>query len=129
MIGLSQSKDFLTGLAIIMVCFLLGETIARYSGLPFPGNLLGLVILLAGLISGVVKLAWVEQTANFFVRNLTLLLIPLPVGVIVEWRLFSRDLLAITVSIVVSTFVVMGITAKLMEVLQGRVSKSANRSN
>jgi holin-like protein len=112
-----------------MVCFLLGETIARYSGLPFPGNLLGFVILLAGLISGVVKLAWVERTANFFVQNLTLLLIPLPVGLMVEWQLFSQDLLAITVSIVVSTFIVMGITAKLMEVLQGRVSNRANRSN
>ncbi|MDA8210402.1 MAG: CidA/LrgA family protein [Clostridia bacterium] len=106
-----------------MVCFFLGETIAKYSGLPLPGNLLGLVILLGGLLSGLVKLEWVERTANFFIQNLALILVPLSVGIMGDWKLVSQALPAIVASILISTFLVMGITAKIMETLQGKVNK------
>lgn len=112
-----------------MVCFFLGETISQYSGLPFPGSLLGLLMLLGGLLSGLVKLERVEQTANFLIQHLALLLVPLSVAIMIEWKLFSRDLPAIFISVMVSTFLVMGVTAKIMEALQERVKKHETGNN
>lgn len=118
------SKDALTGMVIIMICYYLGETISKATGLPFPGNLLGLVILLIGLSTGVVKLAWVEKTASFLIQNLALLLVPLSVGIMTDWKLVAQSLPAILTAIVVSTFAVMTVTAKTMEFLAGRSGKN-----
>ncbi len=125
---MQQTKDVVNGLVIIMGCYFLGELISEGSGLPLPGNLLGLVLLGGLLTSGLIKLEWVDRTASFLIQNLALLLVPLAVTFMKDWTLVAHDLLAIVVSIVLSTFLVMLVTAKTMELLQrkGQQSEAGN---
>jgi holin-like protein len=49
-------------------------------GIPFPGNLAGMVILLLLLASGIVRPTWVEPAATLLLRHLAFFFIPIAVG-------------------------------------------------
>ncbi len=98
------------GLAILMAMQFLGEVISRGTGVPIPGNVLGMGLLLAALVFGLVRLEWVEQAAELLLSHLALLFVPAGVGVMVYFDLVAREWLPISVAMVVSTFVVMAVT-------------------
>ncbi len=98
------------GLAILMTMQFLGEVISRGTGVPIPGNVLGMGLLLAALVFGLVRLEWVEQAAELLLSHLALLFVPAGVGVMVYFDLIAREWLPISVAMVVSTFVVMAVT-------------------
>lgn len=58
--------------------------VAEFSGLPVPGNVLGVVVLFALLALGVVKLDQVEDGADFLLRHMILFFVPFVVS-LVEW--------------------------------------------
>ncbi|WP_409306082.1 CidA/LrgA family protein [Peribacillus sp. SCS-155] len=49
--------------------------------LPLPGSVTGLIILVILLITGVVKVEWIDKAASFLLKHLTLMFIPLVIGV------------------------------------------------
>lgn len=55
------------GLAIITACFLAGDWVKLRLGLILPGSVLGLFILLMLLLSGLVRLAWVESASRLLI--------------------------------------------------------------
>ena len=116
------------GLAILFIMQFLGELLTRILHLPLPGNLTGLILLFLSLILGVVKVNQVEDAVDLLLDNMMLLLIPLNVGLMVIFPLLKREGLAIILSILISTLLVMIITAKTIEILnkvKGAGKKSA----
>ncbi|PKK39572.1 hypothetical protein ABB02_01132 [Clostridiaceae bacterium JG1575] len=63
---------YFTQLAIILLFYLGGELIVRWTGLPLPGNIVGMILLLAALLSGLLKEHLVCETCDFFLVNLAL---------------------------------------------------------
>ncbi len=106
------------GLAILCCFQLLGELISRAAGLPIPGNVLGMGLLLAALAANLVKLDWIEQAADLLLDNLALFFVPAGVGVMVYFQLIAREWLPISVATIVSTFVVMAVTGKVSDLLE-----------
>ena len=51
---------------------------------PLPGNVLGVIVLFTLLCLGVVKLTYVERTADFLLRHLVFFFVPIAVG-LMEW--------------------------------------------
>ena len=81
----------------------MGEVLARALGLPLPGPVVGLLLLLAGLaVRGRAGPALTE-TADGLLRHLALLFVPAGVGVVTQRDALEADWLAITVAILVST--------------------------
>ncbi|HKI50441.1 MAG TPA: CidA/LrgA family protein [Geothermobacteraceae bacterium] len=103
------------GFAILLICQLLGEMIGRSLGLPIPGNVLGMVLLLISLRSGLVRLAWVSEIADLLLGHMSLFFVPAGVGVMTYAALIGKEWLPITVATVVSTFVVMAVTGWLAD--------------
>ncbi|MFU8883114.1 MAG: CidA/LrgA family protein [Rhodobacterales bacterium] len=68
--------------AILLLCQLIGETLARGLGLPVPGPVLGMALLLAGCITFPKLAAMVIPAAQGILAHLSLLFIPAGVGVI-----------------------------------------------
>ncbi len=68
------------GLAIIFGFYALGEFTSSAFNLPIPGSVLGMLFLLAALTAGLVRLEWVENEAELFVKNMSVMFIP-PGGV------------------------------------------------
>lgn len=96
----------------------LGFALTARLGLALPGNLLGMMLLFILLVSGIVRLEWVNDAATFLLRHLAFFFIPLAVGLMTMDELMrSHGILILAalmasaaVGIVVSGWVVQGLS-------------------
>ncbi|MEP6702623.1 MAG: CidA/LrgA family protein [Betaproteobacteria bacterium] len=79
-----------------------GHAAADALHLPVPGNLIGMLFLLALLMSGAIRLEWVHAAASILTRHLAFFFIPIAVGLMAFGPLFMSSGLAILVTLVVS---------------------------
>ena len=98
-----------------MLCQFAGELIARGTGLPLPGAVVGLALLLAILIVRNGPSADLRDTSNGLLRHLSLLFVPAGVGIVTELDALERDWLPILVAIPVSTAVTLAVTGWTMQ--------------
>jgi len=102
-------------MAILLLCQLAGTILQQATGLPVPGPVIGLVLLL-GL------LAWrggpsesMAATAQGILKYLGLLFVPAGVGFITELQELRANAFAIAIAIAISTFLGMAVTGLLMQ--------------
>ena len=106
----------LRGLAVLLVLQAIGEALAHSLTLPIPGPVVGMILLIAAL--GIPQLrAPVKAAAEVLLGHLSLLFIPIGVGVITHLDLVAQYGVRLLVVIVVSTWLGMGVTALLLNVL------------
>lgn len=79
--------------------------------LPMPGSILAMLLLTGALLTGLVKLQWVEAAADALLDKMALFFVPPGVGVMLYYDLIAREWLPLLVSFVGSTFIVLGVTA------------------
>ena len=103
------------GFAILLGCQLFGELLARATGWPVPGNVLGMVLLLLALMLGLVRLEWVSEAAELLLTHMALLFVPVGVGVMLYFDLLAREWLPILAATVLSTFVVLAVTGRVAQ--------------
>ena len=110
----------INAIAILLLCQLTGETLARGLELPVPGPVLGLLIMLGGfLVMGrlgrltpkTINDTAVGHTTNGLLQNLTILFIPAGVGVIERLDVFSNYGVALATALIVSTLLALIVTA------------------
>jgi holin-like protein len=106
----------LRGLAFLLLLQAAGEAISHALKLPFPGPVLGLVLLLPALQWRLVREP-VAMCAEFLLAHLSLLFVPVGVGVITHLSLLSRYGWQLVVVIVLSTWVGMAVTALVLRAL------------
>lgn len=112
---------------LLLICQLAGEVIARSLGLPLPGPVIGLVLLLIGLLfKGEVPGA-LERTAGALLDNLSLLFVPAGVGVMLHLSLVKREWLPISASLIGGTVITIAVTAILLRLLTRAQSKQDDR--
>ena len=100
-------------IALLLVCQLTGEVIHRLTGLPLPGSVIGMVLLLGALRWQAVQVR-VQTVASFLLGHLSLLFVPVGVGVITQFGLVAEHGLRLLVVIVVSTWVGLAVTAVVL---------------
>ncbi|WP_027016683.1 CidA/LrgA family protein [Comamonas composti] len=79
---------------------LLGEVIARLSGLPLPGALVGTLALLGALLLRGHLPQALERTASALLQNMMLLFIPVIAGVMLEFEHLAREWLPFVIACV-----------------------------
>ena len=105
-------------LAIILVFQLAGEALVRVTGIPFPGRVLGLLLLWLSLSKGWVAAKSVEAAADFLLQNLTLFFTPVVVGAVVYRELLAANWFAIGLALLVSTAAGLLVTGKAAQYLE-----------
>ncbi|MDO2948543.1 CidA/LrgA family protein [Aeromonas simiae] len=70
--------------AVILAALLLGKGLAALLPFPFPGSIIGMLILFLLLSTQLVRLAWVERGATLLLRHMGILFVPVAVG-LVAW--------------------------------------------
>lgn len=109
--------SLLVPLAVLLVCQLAGEALARLAGLPVPGPVLGLVILFVGLsIRGRIHDDLV-RVANGLLAHLSLLFVPAGVGVMLHLARIEAEWPAILVALVASTWLALAAGAATMRLV------------
>lgn len=109
----------LTGFAWLLLCQSAGEVLVRVSGLPLPGPVLGMLILLFALRLEIVR-APVAAVADALLAHLSLLFVPVGVGVMTHMGLLSTYGLRMLVAIVLSTWIGLVVTALVLRALLRR---------
>lgn len=115
------------GLAILLLLQTAGEALARALRLPFPGPVIGLVLLLGALQLPLVREP-VIAAADLLLAHLSLLFVPVGVGVITHLEMLSRHGLQLALAIVVSTWVGMAVTALVLRWLLKRSVSGEERN-
>jgi holin-like protein len=103
----------LRGLALLLLFQAAGESLARLLGLPFPGPVIGLVLMLLALRWRVVREP-AAAAAELLLAHLSLLFVPVGVGVITHLSLLSAYGLQLLLVIVLSTWVGLAVTALVL---------------
>ncbi len=106
----------LQGLAWLLVMQSVGEVLARYLRLPFPGPVIGMLLLLLSLGAKPVNDS-VAAVADFLLAHLSLLFVPVGVGVMTHLGLFGQYGFRLILVIVVSTLVGLGVSALVLQAL------------
>lgn len=114
----------IAALATLLVFQLLGEALVRTLGLPVPGPVLGLALLLPLLAWRPAVLAMVRPTAQTLLQHLSLLFVPAGVGVMLHLNRIGEEALAIGVALVLSTWVGLVVTALTLQWLM-RLTQAA----
>jgi holin-like protein len=110
----------LSALATLLVFQCLGEGVSYLFHLPVPGPVVGMLLLLAYIAWRPQSVAALEPTALEILRHLSLLFVPAGVGIMVSAKALSGDLVAVLVSIAVSTTLAIAVTALVMRAMLRR---------
>lgn len=113
---------FMKQFCIIMGISFLGELLKFLLPLPIPASIYGLVLMLAALVTGIIPLKEVEDTADFLVAVMPLMFIPAGVGLMKEWSSLADIWLPFLVIIAVTTVLVMAVTGRLTQWMMRRSS-------
>ena len=101
-------------LIILLVTFL-GEICRYLLPLPVPASIYGLLLLLAGLLTGMVKLEQVKDVSRFLIEIMPLMFIPASVGLLESWGALSGIFAKVLVITAVSTVLVMGVSGHVTQ--------------
>lgn len=110
-------------LAIIFAICLAGEFLNRIVGIPLPGNIIGMVLLLILLCLKIVKLEHISTVSTVFLKYLPLFFLPPSIAIMaVGEDILSRWplLLAMCIAFTVITMAVTGISTQFLIRLQDR---------
>ena len=94
-----------------------GILLSKILHLPLPGTIVSLLLLFLMLQFKVLKLEKIENAGNFLLLNMTIFFMPPTVKIIDSYELLEKDLFKIIVIILVSTFLTMGITGKVVQLM------------
>ena len=106
-------------LLILLACQLAGELLVFLAGLPMPGPVLGLLLLvLLCLARGRVPAA-LETTAPVLLSHLSLLFVPAGVGVMLHLARIAEEWPAILAALLLSTWLTIAVAGLLFVRLVG----------
>jgi putative effector of murein hydrolase LrgA (UPF0299 family) len=102
---------------LLLMCQLIGEVFIVATGIPLPGPVVGMALLFIGLLVRGEIPAGLDRMADGLLSNLSLLFVPAGVGVMVHAELIGAEFLPIAISLFLSTFVTILVTAWVMQKL------------
>ena len=113
--------------AMILLFSFAGELLNYLLPLPVPASIYGLVLMLVCLLTGIIKLDAVRDTACFLIEIMPLMFIPAAVGLMASWSVIKENLLAYLVIAVVTTVAVMAVSGLVMQGVLKRNEKGEGR--
>lgn len=100
----------IAALVVLLGCQLAGEILARLTGVPVPGPVLGAALLTAWLLWRKIP-AFLPPVAHGILRNLSLLFVPAAVGVVQYGPVLAEHGIALGLTLVISTVLALAVTA------------------
>lgn len=107
-------------IGVLYLFTLIGTWIVDWTHLPLPGSIIGLLLLLIGLLTGIVPESFVKDGAGFLISILTLLFIPATVGIMNYPELLSGYGILLVVILAISTLFTLTLTGKIAMRMEAR---------
>ena len=107
---------------ILLISFL-GEALRALIPLPIPASVYGLVLMLAALITGVLKVEQVRGAAEFLIEIMPVMFIPAAVGLMTAWDALRSVCVPVLVITAATTVIVMAVTGRVTQAIIRREKK------
>ena len=117
---------YLKQVAIILLFTLLGEVLAAVIPFPIPAAIYGLVLMLAALLTGLLKPDHVKETSSFLISIMPVLFVPPAVRILEYWGIIGPNIAAIAIIAVSTTFLVFAVSGL---VTQWVIKKKGGKEN
>lgn len=104
---------WLIGLSLLFSLSTFGNWIVETFSWKVPGSVIGMVLLLTLLMTKVIRVDWIEDSAGFLTKHLAFFFIPIAVGLMAYGTLLKTAgipllitlLISLTIGIVVTAFI------------------------
>lgn len=103
---------FLKQFSLIMLVSFLGEILHEVLPLPIPASVYGLILMLLALMTGIIRLEHVRETAVFLIEIMPVMFVPAGVKLMTSWGDLKPIFVPVIVITAVSTVVVMAVTGR-----------------
>ena len=120
---------YLKQFMIISLISFIGEALSFLIPLPIPASIYGIVIMLALLTSGKLKVESVKDVSLFLIAVMPVMFIPATVGLMDSFALLRGSLLAYAVILVVSTAAVMVVSGLVTQRIIRRENKKEDSTH
>lgn len=100
---------------IILLVSFLGEILRILLPFPIPASVYGLILMLAALKTGIIKINQVKKAAEFLIEAMPVMFIPAGVGLITSWETLKPICIPIIVITIVTTVFVMAVTGRVTQ--------------
>ncbi len=111
---------YLKQLGIILFITFISEGIRFFVPLPVPAGIYGMAILFLLLLTKVVKLPDVEETADYLIAIMGVMFIPAGVGIMNYFDSLAEIIWAVLLAGTLGTWVVMYASGKATDLLVGK---------
>lgn len=119
---------YLRQFSIILLFSLAGEALHALLPLPVPASIYGIVLLLACLMAGIVRVDAIREVSSFLIEIMPVMFIPAAVGLMESFGLLLPSLGAYLAIMAVSTFAVMAVAGRVTQaVIRRQSAKEAHR--
>ena len=118
-------KQFL----IIIAISFAGEVLHYFIPLPVPASIYGMVLLFAGICTGLIPLSAVKETGDFLVAMMQIMFIPATVGLIDSWDILKDRWPVYLIITFVTTMAVLLAVGKVVQLGLARSKRKEGREN
>ena len=102
---------WMIGLSLLFGLSTLGNWIVATLNLKIPGSVIGMVLLLLLLMTNIIRVEWIEDSAGFLTKHLAFFFIPIAVGLMSYGALFKTEGIPLFIALIISMFVGLVVTA------------------
>ena len=92
-------------LLILLLINQIGFYIVEKTGIPIPGNIIGMMLLFGLLWTKVIPLKWIDKASTVLIKHLAFFFIPISVGIMTLGSILLNVGLELMVVILISTFI------------------------
>ena len=108
---------YIKQLFIILLISLIGELCNLLLPLPIPAAVYGLLLMLLALQCKIIRLAQVEDTANFLLEVMPIIFVPYAVALLPLWPQMQSMLIPLLVISILCTILVILVTGHVTQLL------------
>lgn len=105
----------LGAIALLLVCQSAGEAVHRFAGVPVPGSVIGMALLLVWLAVVRRERPSLEVVTGWLTAHLAIMFVPAAVGLMNEGPVLARHGVTIVVATAVSTLLTLAVTALVFQ--------------
>ncbi|MEC1698246.1 CidA/LrgA family protein [Schinkia azotoformans] len=113
---------FILQLFFIWLIYAVSDLVVSFLDLPIPASVFGMILLFLMLVSGVVKVQYIEKATTFLNKHLSFFFIPFAVGLMNYGGLIKASGVQLLIMIIVSSAIGLLMTSGLTQFLARRVA-------